>query len=356
MTSTDPPCANPVRDQAPPRLCARRLFHRMSSWLQRFLTYRRKYPLTAPTTKAFRVMISSELRYGVFRPQPRSRNTDEPSPEFPSYAQLNAALRNLSPEQLSQDQPSPGFPTYEQLAQALRNLSPPTPVTDTSNNGFPTYGQLAAALRNLRTEPRRSRAPRSPRAPRYAALATISELVPVPRHLLPQGSVHCQHYGAMKWPSELPNACWFHGDVKLAAAETPPPRVCELYSQRSLDKIRGYNSALAITSTEAMEDRTVNRDSAPYTFRVNGFMHHHIGQPLPPEGANPTFAQVYVYDGSTEEDVALRGLAILSGLNHTTLGGLQSIMHDINPLAAVYQSARDHASASQEMCLVLLDN
>ncbi|KAG3095188.1 hypothetical protein PI124_g16817 [Phytophthora idaei] len=131
MTSTDAPCANPVRDQAPPRLRARRLFHRMSSWLQRFLTYRRKYPLTALTTKAFRVMISSELHYGTFRPQPRSRNTArmdiqrtsnlrnltpgvptqaESSPGFSSYAQLNATPRNLSPEQLSQDQLSPGFP------------------------------------------------------------------------------------------------------------------------------------------------------------------------------------------------------------------------------------------------------
>ncbi|KAG4042834.1 hypothetical protein PC123_g21683 [Phytophthora cactorum] len=108
---------------------------------------------------------------------------DEPNPGFPSYAQLNAALRNLSPEQLSQDQPSPDFPTYEQLAQALRNLSPPTPFTDASNNGFPIYGQLAAVLHDLRTEPRRSREPRSPRVPRYAALATISEFVLIPRHL-----------------------------------------------------------------------------------------------------------------------------------------------------------------------------
>ncbi|KAG3135669.1 hypothetical protein C6341_g21688 [Phytophthora cactorum] len=282
---------------------------------------------------------------------------DESSLGFPSYAQLNAALRNLSPEQLSQDQPSLGFPTYEQRAQALRNLSPPTPVTDTSNNGFPTYGQLAAAPRDLRTGPRRSRAPRSPCVSRYAALPEISEFVPVPRHLLPQRSVRRQHCGAMKWPSEFSNACCLHGDVKLAAAETPPPRVCELYSQRSfLDKIRGYNSAFTFTLTGAMEDRTVNRGSAPYTFRVNGAMHHRIGQLLHPEGANPTFARIYVYDGSTEEEVALRGLAISSGLNHTTLEELQSILHEINSLAAVYQSARDHASASQDACLVLLDN
>ncbi|KAG3197537.1 hypothetical protein PC128_g6735 [Phytophthora cactorum] len=161
----------------------------------------------------------------------------------------------------------------------------------------------------------------------------------------------------MKWPSELPNAGCLRGDVKLAAAETPPLRECELYSQRSfLDKIRGYNSAFAFTSTGAMEDRTVNRGSAPYTFRVNGAMHHRIDQLLPPEDANPTFAQIYVYDGSTEEEVALRGLAISSGLNHTMLGELQWILHEINPLVPVYQSARDHASASQEMCLVLLDN
>ncbi|KAG2998030.1 hypothetical protein JG687_00015504 [Phytophthora cactorum] len=85
-------------------------------------------------------------------------------------------------------------------------------------------------------------------------------------------------------------------------------------------------------------------------------MHHRIGQLPPPEGANSTFAQIYVYDGSTEQEVALRGLAISSGLNITTLGELQTILHEVNPPAAVYQSARGHAKDSQEMCLVLLDN
>ncbi|KAG6962268.1 hypothetical protein JG688_00008681, partial [Phytophthora aleatoria] len=66
--------------------------------------------------------------------------------------------------------------------------------------------------------------------------------------------------------------------------------------------------------------------------------------------------QSYVYDGSTGQEVALRGLAISSGLNLTTLGELQTILHDVNPLAAVYQRGREHANDSQEVCLVLLDN
>ncbi|KAG6946840.1 hypothetical protein JG688_00015821 [Phytophthora aleatoria] len=82
-------------------------------------------------------------------------------------------------------------------------------------------------------------------------------------------------------------------------------------------------------------------------------MHHRIGQLLPPEGDS---SKIYDYDGSTEQEVALRGLAISSGLNLTTLGELQTILREVNPLAAVYQSAREHAINSQEMCLVLLDN
>ncbi|KAG3198927.1 hypothetical protein PC128_g5650 [Phytophthora cactorum] len=84
-------------------------------------------------------------------------------------------------------------------------------------------------------------------------------------------------------------------------------------------------------------------------------MHHRIGHLLPRDGAAPAFAQIYFYAGSTEEQVALRGSAISSGLNPIILGKLQTILNDINPLAATYRSAREYADSTREMCLVLFE-
>ncbi|OWZ06956.1 Helitron helicase [Phytophthora megakarya] len=94
---------------------------------------------------------------------------------------------------------------------------------------------------------------------------------------------------------------------------------------------------------------------APYTFRINGSMHHRIAHLLPADGSTPAFAQIYMSDGSFEEEVVLRGMSMSSGLDLTTLGELQTIIHEINPLALVYRSARAYGNSSQEMCLVLLD-
>ncbi|KAG3193901.1 hypothetical protein PC128_g9826 [Phytophthora cactorum] len=160
----------------------------------------------------------------------------------------------------------------------------------------------------------------------------------------------------MLWPLGLPNACCLRGHVALAPANTPPERVRQLLTTPSfLEKIRGYNSAFAFTSTGAKEDSAINRGNAPYTFRVNGSMNHRIGHLLPRDGAAPAFAQIYSYDGSTEVQVALRGSAISSGLNPIILGELQTILNDVNPLAATYRSAREYADSSQEMCLVLFE-
>ncbi|KAG3116870.1 hypothetical protein PI124_g533 [Phytophthora idaei] len=271
---------------------------------------------------------------------------DNPSPGFPSYVQLNAAPRNLVPDTPLQDTFAEGFPTYTQLAQALRDLSPATPSPINESPGFFTYAQLAAALRALPPVPTSRRI----RVLRYASLGELNDFVAFPRHALPP---HC---GTMLWPLELPNACCLRGHVALAPANTPPERVRQLFNTPSfLEKIRGYNSAFAFTSTGAKEDSAINRGNAPYTFRVNGSMHHRIGHLLPRDGAAPAFEQIYFYDGSTEEQVALRGSTISSGLNPIILGKLQTILNDVNPLAATYRSAREYADSSQEMCLVLFE-
>ncbi|KAG3180198.1 hypothetical protein PC128_g15643 [Phytophthora cactorum] len=364
-----------------------------------------------PTRAGSSASSYEQLAAVVLNLSSESLGNDDIAPGFPSCTQLCSALEDLGSLSPTRREDGREFPTYDQLAVALRDLTPTSEFQHDASPGFPFYAQLNAALRNLSPEmlsqmsllwgflltrswPKpcvdchparrartmthrdfrvmlsyRQRCTLSLINPALAGLLALLRfqdmrlwqpwmtLVPVERHVLPARSVRCLHCGAMKWSLEMPNACCLRGDVQLAPAFLPPSRLRELYSQRSvLDKIRGYNCTFAFTSTGAKENHTISRGNAPYTFRVNGAMHHRIGQLLPPEGANPTFAQIYVYDGSTGQEVALRGLAISSSLNLTTLGELQTILHDVNPPAAVYQSGREHANDSQEMCLALLDN
>ncbi|KAG3081285.1 hypothetical protein PI124_g21961 [Phytophthora idaei] len=169
-------------------------------------------------------------------------------------------MRNLSPDTPSQDTFAEGVPTYTQLAQALCDLSPATPSPINETSGFPTYAQLAAALRALPPVPTSRRI----RVLRYAALGELNDFVAFPQHALPERSQRCPHCGTMRWPLELPNACCLRGHVALALANTPPERVRQLFNTPSfLEKIRGYNSAFAFTSTGAKEDSAINRGNAP---------------------------------------------------------------------------------------------
>jgi hypothetical protein len=51
-------------------------------------------------------------------------------------------------------------------------------------------------------------------------------------------------------------------------------------------------------------DSSINRGNAPFVFRLSGENYHCIGSLLPPDGSEPKFSQLYIYD--TDNEVANR--------------------------------------------------
>jgi hypothetical protein len=103
------------------------------------------------------------------------------------------------------------------------------------------------------------------------------------------------------------NLCCRGGKVNLKPFERPPPLLVDLlrfdggtHSRHFLRLIQSYNSLFAFTSFGAAIDRTINNDTAPYVFKINGVVHHRIGTLLPQRGTQPKFAQLYIYDTEHE--------------------------------------------------------
>ncbi|GJT95898.1 helicase [Tanacetum coccineum] len=100
------------------------------------------------------------------------------------------------------------------------------------------------------------------------------------------------------------------GKVRLSKFhDAPPPlnRLLDYTDPTTLkfrDKIRVYNSMFYFTSFGARIDHSINTDSAPYTFRINGQNYHRIGSLLPKEGIQPRYVQLYFFD--TENEVQNR--------------------------------------------------
>jgi hypothetical protein len=92
----------------------------------------------------------------------------------------------------------------------------------------------------------------------------------------------------------------------------------------------------------------------PYTFRIQGAVHHFIGSFLPQPLLQPHFSELYVFDPDfgVELDGRLRNTPIL---NRDTLGGLQQMLHECNHYVRAYKAAaqfvpRDHENWRLAIC------
>lgn len=75
--------------------------------------------------------------------------------------------------------------------------------------------------------------------------------------------------------------------------------------------IRPYNSCFAFTSMGAKIDASINSTPGPYVFRVSGQNYHRIGSLLPVDDKQPSFTQLYIYDGAAPE-INMRTNAVLT--------------------------------------------
>ncbi len=101
--------------------------------------------------------------------------------------------------------------------------------------------------------------------------------------------------------------------------------------------IRSYNNALAFTSVGANLDTSVAQPGN-YTYRLRGELYHRMGSLLPQPGKEPKFAQLYISDPRAELD---GWMGNFGGLNTDIMQSLQTMLHECNPYASIYQRAME---------------
>ena len=137
--------------------------------------------------------------------------------------------------------------------------------------------------------------------------------------------------------------CCGQGKVVLPPLASPPEMLMHLLTTADKrgkafrDQIRAYNSALAFASLGVNLDKELaNARRGVYTFRIQGVVHHYIGQLTPREGEAPSFAQIYIHDGTAEGEIENR-LRRLGEASLPELKELQALMHVVNPYVQYFK-------------------
>lgn len=168
-------------------------------------------------------------------------------------------------------------------------------------------------------------------------------------------SIVCSHCDARHWNSEKTSrsrvgspefgTCCDHGLVRLPKLLPPPDELRDLLTNQTdaaaiefREHIRQYNCALAFTSLSTrIDDRVPNAGRAPYIFRIHGQLCHQIG-PLEAVGVEPSFAQLYIYDG--QEALNLRNNRN-TNLRPETMASLQDMLLHHHQYAPIFRHAHE---------------
>ncbi|KNZ78075.1 hypothetical protein J132_02265 [Termitomyces sp. J132] len=126
---------------------------------------------------------------------------------------------------------------------------------------------------------------------------------------------HCQalHFDAEKLTKSTRNnpkfgMCCLQGQVNLPRLQDAPADLLNLLhghhalSDTFKTSICQYNAAFAFTSLGVKIDHAITNGPGPYSFRINGELHHLTGALLPIEGNHPVYAQHYFYRSLTYND------------------------------------------------------
>ena len=76
--------------------------------------------------------------------------------------------------------------------------------------------------------------------------------------------------------------------------------------------------------------------SGPRSFHIHGTLHHLMGALIPPDGHQPSFAQLYIYDLEEATNRCVQGNP---QLDPGILLDLHTILRDIHTYAALYKQA-----------------
>jgi hypothetical protein len=139
---------------------------------------------------------------------------------------------------------------------------------------------------------------------------------------------NCQFCKAYRFPRETAGICCNRGKIDLPLPRDPPDKLKDLFGQSGfINKIRKYNNALALASIGLQED--VMTGFSP-TVKIHSTVYHKIGSLLPEPGQVATFAQIYFYDSTDEEEAKTR-LHHNGDLQFKIIFDLQCLLHQVNP-------------------------
>ncbi|KAG0691739.1 hypothetical protein DFH29DRAFT_819048, partial [Suillus ampliporus] len=133
--------------------------------------------------------------------------------------------------------------------------------------------------------------------------------------------------------------CCLQGQVNLPPFPAWPPELWQAYTDQTfISKIHQYNSALAFTSVGInIKDRTL-QGSGPNAFCIHGSLHHLMGSLMPPEGQQPSYAQLYVYDPEEATNIHATRPGN-EGLDHRILRELHDMLYRCHPYTPLYKQA-----------------
>ncbi|ONM56267.1 hypothetical protein ZEAMMB73_Zm00001d021082 [Zea mays] len=107
-------------------------------------------------------------------------------------------------------------------------------------------------------------------------------------------------------------------------------------------------------------DKTINNDTTPYVFKINGVVHHRIGTLLPQRGTQPKFAQLYTYDTEHETQNRLGIFETDDGAagqpDPEMVSSLLDMLNENNSLVKAFRCARERLEheGDQKITLRLL--
>jgi len=134
--------------------------------------------------------------------------------------------------------------------------------------------------------------------------------------------------------------CCLEGKVQLPLLEAPPEPLKTLLTSNDRPAVKfrediwKYNRAFSFTSIGVAEDRSVNKGWGPPVFRISGELHHFLGALTPPQGREPRYAQLYIYEPRAALDSRMHQN---EGLDREIMVSLQQMLLEHHQYVPVYK-------------------
>ena len=93
-------------------------------------------------------------------------------------------------------------------------------------------------------------------------------------------------------------------------------------------------------------DNQAIQGSGPSSFRIHCILHHLMGALISPDGLQPSFAQLYIYD---PEEATNRRVQSNPQLDPAILLDLHTILRGVHPYAPLYKQAYEIMRVSSSL-------